>query len=298
VSIDSNWNLSRKMSATAGSFLALIVLVGLTACKGSAQATNGAAQTPAGAPPATAAAPAAQLTPYTAPDKSVTVGVPPGWKVTKGEVGVVQMSGPKGESISLGNGLFARNGQFQAGEKPNGLISMTMPYTATLNQKYAMIWQQAAATSGQPQPQVKFISATPIPLGKIAECSIYLGTMTTAQGTNDFETRFCSLPVDPNGIFKLFWMNASIPAALGAQERATAEAVLASYQPSAATLKLILQPATQAIPQAAPSVGGGGGGSAMSSTLYMEQMADQSATCMDEGVIRETPERLLPSYCR
>ncbi len=288
--MNCNRNLLRKMSAMAGSFLALVVLVELSASTGAAQATSGAA-------PATAAAPAAQLTPYTASDKSVTVGVPPGWKVTKGEVGVVQMSGPKGESISLGNGLFARNGQFQPGEKPNGLISMTMPYTATLNQKYVMVWQQAAATSGQPTPQVKFISATPIPLGKIAECSIYLGTMTTAQGTNNFETRFCSLPADPNGIFKLFWMNATIPAALGAQERATAEAVLASYKPSAATLKLILQPATQAIPQAAPSMGGGGG-SAMSSTLYMEQMADQSATCMDEGVIRETPERLLPSYCR
>src|SRR5271167_671494 len=185
MSMNCNESMSRRVSVTASLCMAFVAAVGLTPLRGAAQATSGAAPGPAGAP-------AAQLQPYTAPDGSVTVGVPPGWKVTKGEVGVVQMSGPKGESISLGNGVFARNGQFQPGEKPNGLISMTMPYTATLNQKYVMIWQQAAATSGQPTPQVKFISATPIPLGKIAECSIYLGTMTTAQGTNDFETRFCS----------------------------------------------------------------------------------------------------------
>ena len=193
--------------------------------------------------------------------------------------------------------MFVHNGAFQAGQKANGLISMSMPYTATLNQKYVMIWQQAAATSGQPTPQVKFISATPIPLAKnIAECSIYLGTMTTAQGTNNFESRFCSLPPDPNGIFKLFWMNASIPAALAPQERATAEAVLASYKLSAATLKLLLQPLTQAIPPPAPG-GGGGAGGGMSSAVYAEKMADETATCMDEGVIREEPERDLPSYC-
>jgi hypothetical protein len=158
-----------------------------------------------------------------------------------------------------------------------------------------MIWQQAAATSGQLQPQVKFISATPIPLAKnIAECAVYLGTMTTAQGTNDFESRFCSLPPDPNGIFKLFWMNASIPAALAAQERATAEAVLSSYKLAPATLKILFKPLTQAIP---PPTSTGVGGGAMSSTMYGERMADETANCMDEGVIREEPERDLPSHC-
>src|SRR4029077_17334766 len=99
-------------------------------------------------PPQNPGAPAAKLTPYTAPDKSASVGVPPGWKVTKGENVVIQMSGPQGESISLGNGVYVRNGAFQAGQKANGLISMSMPYQATLNQKYVMLWQQASATSG------------------------------------------------------------------------------------------------------------------------------------------------------
>jgi hypothetical protein len=283
VNMNSARNLLRAISLVASLGLVSIVVLGQTSSQNAA--------------PKAAGAPAAQLTPYTAPDKSVSVGVPPGWKVTKSENGVVQMSGPQGESISLGNGVFVHNGPFQAGQQSSGLVSLSMPYSATLNQKYVMIWQQAAATSGKPTPQVKFISATPIPLAKnIAECSVYLGTMTTAEGTSNFESRFCSLPPDPNGIFKLFWMNASIPAALAAQERATAEAVLSSYKLSLATLQLLLKPLTQALPPPAV-VGGGGGGGGMSPGAYAERMSEESATCMDEGVIREEPERDLPSYC-
>lgn len=284
MTINFRRSVLRTISAMAGLGLASLAVLGQTSSQTAA--------------PKPAAAPAAQLTPYTAPDKSVSVGVPPEWKVTKGEYGVVQMSGTQGESISLGNGVFVKNGPFQAGQKMDGLISMSMPYAATLNQKYVMIWQQAAAASGKPAPQVKFISATPIPMSKnIAECSIYLGTMTTSEGTSDFETRFCSLPADTNGIFKLFWMNASIPAALAPQERATAEAVLASYKPSQATLALILKPATPPIPPAVMTGGGGGGGGGMSPGAYAERMSEESATCMDEGVIREEPLRDMPSYC-
>lgn len=203
------------------------------------------------------------------------------------------MSGPQGEAISLGNGMFVRNGPFQAGQQASGLVSMSMPYQATLNQKYVMLWQHAAAISGQPQPQVNFVSAKPIPIAKtIAECAIYLGTKTTAKGSSKFESRFCSLPLDSGGIFKLFWMNADLPAALASQERATAEAVLASYKVAPAALKILFQPLTPIV-RAVPQGGAGG----MSSTQYGEMMADQTANCMDLGVIREEPEGKLPKYC-
>ena len=274
MNINCNRNALRFISAMAVLSFASLFVPAQTSSQNAAQ-------------PA-AVAPAEKLTPYTAPDKSATVGVPPGWKVTKGENAVIQMSGPQGEAISLGNGVFVRNGAFQAGQQGSGLISMSMPYQATLNQKYVMLWQQAAAVSGQPAPQVTFISATPIPLAKnIAECAIYLGTRTTAQGTSKFESRFCSLPLDSGSIFKLFWMNADIPAALATQERATAEAVLASYKLAPATVKTLFQPLTPIV--FVPSGGGGG----MPST----PMADHSAECMDLSVIREIPDWRLPSYC-
>lgn len=234
-----------------------------------------------------------QLQPYTASDQSVSAGVPAGWKVTKGANGVIQMSGSQGEAISLGNGIFVKNGAYQPGQKANGIISMTMPYQATLAQKLAMVWQQAAA--GDPSERVNVISSTPIPLGQMAQCAAFLGSQTNAKGSSNFEVRFCSLPMDSNGIFKLFWMSAVIPSALAAQERATAEAVLSSYKPSAATLKLILQPTTPPMPPPS-AVGVSAGG--MSSAMYAAQMADETSTCMDEGVIREEPEWKLPAYCR
>ncbi len=147
----------RLISATAG--LGLVSLFVL-------------AQTSSQKPAQPAAATPAKLTPYEAPDHSATVGVPLGWKVTKAANVVIQMSGPQGESISLGNGRFVRNGPFQAGQQGSGLISTSMPYQSTLNQKYVMLWQHGAAISGQPAPQVTFISATPIPLPKtIAKCA-------------------------------------------------------------------------------------------------------------------------------
>src|SRR5262249_53326016 len=52
---------------------------------------------------APAAAGAVALKPYTAPDQSASAGVPSGWQVTKGEQTVIQMTGPQGEAIFLGN---------------------------------------------------------------------------------------------------------------------------------------------------------------------------------------------------
>jgi hypothetical protein len=243
---------------------------------------------------ATAPAPSApvKLQPYTAPDNSASAGVPAGWTVTKGASGVIQMSGPQGETISLGNGVFVKNGPYSPGQKPMGPISLSIPYQASLAQKYAVVWKEASAQAGDPNQTVSLISNTPIPLGKIAECAVFLGSQSNKTGSYKFETRFCSLPMDTNGIYKLFWIGANIPDALAAQERATAEAVLNSYRPSPASLRLILAPAT---PPMAPPSGSGGG---MSSTMYGERMADETANCMDEGVIREEPEWRLPPYCR
>ena len=235
--------------------------------------------------------PAPALQTYTASDQSASVGVPAGWNVTKAEYGMIQMSGPKGEAISLGNTLLIRNGPYKAGQNP-----MTIPNQATLTQKVEAVWQEAAAASGFPGARVSVSSAKPVPLGRIAQCGIFLGSLTNAQGPQNFETRFCSLPIDSNGVYKLFWMNATIPVSLAGQERATAEAVLSSYRPSLASLIAILKPSTPPMPPMGWVIPGGYSGD--SSTVYGEIMAQQSSDCMDEGVIREEPEQDLPPYCQ
>ena len=207
--------------------------------------------------------------------------------MTKAVYGIIQMSGPNGELISLGNTLIVHDGT-----QPSQ-TTMTLPYQSTITQKAEAVWQMGLAASGDSTGHVSLISATPIPLGNIAQCGIFLGSQTGAKGAANWEMRFCSLPMDTNGIYKLFWLDAIIPASLAAPERATAEAVLSSYRPSTATLQNLLKPETPPLPPA-----GSGGGAGMSSTLYAEQQAQQTSDCMDEGVIRGEPEWQLPPYCR
>jgi len=237
-----------------------------------------------------------QLRPYTASDQSASASVPAGWQVTQGRNGVIMMSGPQGEQIGLGEGIYVRDSGAHAGVRSSVRIQATMPYRASLAQKFAMLWQQASAASGTPAPQVRIISSRPIQIAPaIGECGVFLGTMSTNTGNSKFETQFCSLRPDFAGIFKLIWNNARVPEALATQERATVEAVLHSYRPSRATLQLIMQPSTRQMPLPAQNVGVASG---MSSAYWGAIGADHSAECMDLGVIREVPEWRLPPYCR
>ena len=173
-----------------------------------------------------------------------------------------------------------------------------MPNQASLSQKLLMVFAQAAAQKGEAAPQINIVSATPIPISpQIAQCGTFLGTIAKANGTSKFEMQFCSMAMDTNGFFKLIWKVALLPEAVATQERATAEAVLHSYKIAMPTLKLLLQPVTPRVQAVAPRLGGGMGGM-NSSTINAAIGADHSAECMDLGVIREVPERLLPSYCR
>jgi hypothetical protein len=238
-----------------------------------------------------------QLQSYTTPDQSASASVPAGWHVTRGRNGVIIMSGPHGEQVGLGEGIFVRNGPVTRGSPGNARIRGAMPYQASLAQKFETLLQQASQASGTPAPQVTILSSRPIRIAPaIGECGVFLGTMTAPSGNSKFETQFCSLRPDSAGIFKLIWNNAQAPDALATQERATLEAVLHSYRPSRMTLQLIMQPAT--LPPAPPPgrvVSAGGG---MSSAYWGAIGADHSAECMDLGVIREEPEWRLPSYCR
>jgi hypothetical protein len=255
-----------------------------------ASASLATAQQAAPAPQQAPPAPSIPLQTYTASDTSATVGVPAGWKVTKAVYGIIQVSGPNGELISLGNTLIVHNGT-----QPNQ-STMTLPNQATITQKAEAVWKMGIAASGDTTASVKLISATPIPLGNIAQCGIFLGSQSGAKGAAEWEMRFCSLPMDTNGIYKLFWLDAIIPASLAAQERATAEAVLSSYRPSTPTLENLLKPETPPLPPMGYSAPSGAPG--VSPTDYGEVEAQHTADCMDEGVLREEPAWQLPPYCR
>ena len=98
---------------------------------------------------------------YTAPDKSASAGLPSGWKVTTGAKTVIVMTGPQGETISLGNTLIVRNATFQLNQPVSGGVDLSIPNSDTLSQKFTMAMQHGAAIAGFPDPQVKITSETP-----------------------------------------------------------------------------------------------------------------------------------------
>ena len=101
---------------------AILIVIGLPAyVSAPAQAK------PSTAPAAPTSAPAVPLQTYTLPDKSASAGVPAGWQIKGSGSGMIVMTGPQGENITLGQIIVAHNGPFQAGQKgPNGAM-ITLP---------------------------------------------------------------------------------------------------------------------------------------------------------------------------
>ena len=103
-----------------------------------------------GAPSSAPAAPPVQLQPYTASDQSASAGVPAGWKVAGAAQTNIELTGPQGEVINLGQGFVAHNGTFQLGQTGPDGSNMSMPYSAKLTDKLTMVLQQRASLNGNP----------------------------------------------------------------------------------------------------------------------------------------------------
>jgi hypothetical protein len=222
--------------------------------------------------------------------------VPSGWQVTKGAETVIQMTGPQGETVFLGTTIVAKNGAFQAGQRGATGIDLTMPYTAPLQQKLTMIFQQNAAVAGKPEPQITISSATPIQVPPLlGQCGRFVASVSGAQGPMKIMAVYCSFPVDSGGAYKNVMLMAQAPAAVAAQSAPVAQAIFQSYRIPPAMLQKKLAPFYAPPPPTAIKAGGGGGMN--SSTILGEAGADNSANCFDLSVLRETPTNDLPRSC-
>lgn len=257
------------------------------------------AQAPANTAPSRA--PAAPLQPFTTQDGSASAQIPAGWKVGMQGQTVIDLLGPNGETISLGNTFIARNAAYQPGKVAG--VDLTLPYQANLEQKFTLIMQHSAGLAGKALPQITYASATPIQAPALfGQCGLFLGTMsaTDAAPTN-FEGVLCSLPLDVAGTYKNIFKLGRLPVTLAAQERATIEAILASYSIPLPWLQKKLAPNFVAPP---PSAGGAASGAIATKeanalnteTLNSMQGAQVSANCFDLNE-RDTPIWKLPASC-
>jgi hypothetical protein len=260
------------------------------------------AQTPpnsgaAGQPSSAANGQIAPLTTFTAQDGSATAKIPSGWQVTMQGQSVIDVKGPQGESIVLGNTFIARNAPYQPGKVAG--VDLDMPYQANLGQKFVLIFQHSAGLSGKTPPQITFASALPVPAPPaFGQCGRFLGSITGDSGPVKFEGVMCSLPLDAGGTYKNIFKYVQVPANLAAQERATLEAVMASYSIPLPMLMRKLAP-NIAPP---PRVSGGAADANAADTINSvtrNQMrgSDISSECFSLVNLRETPIYQLPPEC-
>ncbi len=255
------------------------------------------------APASSPAAATAPLQKYTAPDQSASAGVPTGWQVTQGKDTVIQMKGPQGVEVSLGNTIIAKNAPFQAGARGTNGTDISMPYSASLAQKLGMIVQQGAALAGKPLSQMALNSSTPIQLPpQLGQCARMVASFTGDQGPMKMMVVFCSLPLDAGGDYKNIFLDAQGPAAVAAAAVPTVQAIFRSYSIPPTWLQRKLAPVNAAPTAAAMSPAqmqaeAAGVRALNSATNYAAQSSLVQANCFDLSVLRETPTYELPRSC-
>jgi hypothetical protein len=247
------------------------------------------------------ARPTIALQPYTAPDQSASAGIPAGWRVTGAGQTVIRIAGPHGEAVVLGSTVIAHNAAFQLGQRSAG-TDLSMPNSASLDQKLVMILMQGAAVSHKPISQVTINSATAFTVPPaLGQCGRIVASAAFNQGPMKVMGVLCSLPMDAVGNYKTFELMAQAPAAIAAQTAPTAQAIFRSYKIAAPWLQRKLAPV-----DAAPS-GRGIAGTAPANiaeansmndvTRGMIQGAAISFDCADLSMERDTPDYRLPKKC-
>jgi hypothetical protein len=238
--------------------------------------------------PAAPAAPPVQLQTYTASDGSASAGVPAGWKVYGASQTNIELTGPQGEVIDLGEGIIAHNGAFQLGQTGPDGSNMSMPYSAKLSDKLTMVLQQRAALNKNPIPQIKFLYGAPLqslPAG--FQCGVFVIAVSGTAAPGDAMGIFCSLPEDSEQFFKNFLTIGSAPTAIAPKDAPTVAAVIKSYKIPCAWLEkkfaLFTAPAS-ASPDQGPS-------SPAETEMYLRAMQEQQnvidhgASCVDAGLV-------------
>jgi hypothetical protein len=225
---------------------------------------------------------------YTASDQSASAGVPAGWKVYGAAQTNIEMTGPQGEVINLGEGIIAHNGTFQLGQTGPDGSNMSMPYSAKLSDKLIMVLQQRAALNKNPIPQIKFLYGAPLqslPAG--FQCGVFVIAISGTATPGDALGIFCSLPEDRLQFFKNFLIIGSAPTAIAAKDVPTVVAVIKSYKVPPAWLQkkfaLFTAPAS-----ASPDQGPGDPAEVQMYLRAMEeqqQVIDHGASCVDAGLV-------------
>ena len=168
------------------------------------------------------------LTKYTLPDKTASVMLPDGWRVTQTGIAFIRAEGPKGELAMFGVTVPARDTAPDGAAPPAPLSQL---YNAETGEKLSQSIQWVRTANGQSPVQVTRVYSNnrfdaPAEFGSCSKLTVTLGVQRSVL---DAEADLCSMPRDKAGNYTNFLKLVAISPALAKSERGTLEAVLASY---------------------------------------------------------------------
>jgi len=200
-----------------------------------------------GAAPAAANAPAAAgggggsvpaMRQVTLPDGTASLSLPAGWNVVPNQsaLGQTTVNGPQGELLGLNYGYNA--------EDPNNPSVQNMlrrglrfqntiyyPSNVDLTKSFANLFQQIRAAVGQGPAPMK-VDSVQAPSGSQGQCVSATGQLNPdGAGMREMEMLLCRSTPNQNGFYNLILTKCLLPLGATDQQRATANAIMASYKP-------------------------------------------------------------------
>ena len=206
-----------------------------------------ATQTSASASPANAT----PLREFSLPDRSASVSLPEGWKVspTSGG-GTIIAEGPNGEAVSLGFPFLAMNSSDprvrktmqwaqQGGRNTSYAQSLYYPYGADLAKTLVDLTQMFRAKRGLARASFQIAGEDRVQGGASERCAHITGQVDAqdGKGPKELNSVFCQGPLARFGSFMNIAYNTVVPMQLAARERATMGAILGSFSVNMAVVQ-------------------------------------------------------------
>jgi len=211
---------------------------------------GGAASAPAGANSArsgggTSVGPA-QLHQVTLPDRSASVGVPDGWKVDPDSGGgTITMKGPHGERVALNlaqTGIDQNDPQLRSlarfGSRPNTQGRIAYPFNVDLTRAYPEILRLWRHNNGNDAPvNLQNTHAERMPTQRGEQCVHIAGDVVDDDQHDEEMSMILCTRNYQQGSYSVLIFQSLIPVNFADRERATAGAIMDSFQMNQAVVQ-------------------------------------------------------------
>ncbi len=226
-------------------------------------------------------------------DKSASVGLPEGWKLDPGwSGGAMIVTGPHDERIAFDLTFFARDPKnpmvkrliaTSAGNK-NAPKYLDRPYDADLAKAFPEIVQQLRKEFGQAPVKLVAAHTESIPAPKGERCIYVTGTVDPdGAGDRDTEFHFCSSSLTRYGTYEIRVSQALFPKTVSEQDRATFDAIEASFQ---SNIFLIAAQQEEAADMYIPEHHGGDVAARFSFVVRIHEMEEDASASRERRVVR------------